>query len=83
MIMKKEDIAFEEAIKRLEAIAAELEAENASLEDSLKLYEEGIALIRRCNSLLDDAQRKIKMISVSPDGELCEVDFAENKVENN
>lgn len=81
--MKKEYISFEEAVKRLEVIASELEAENASLEESLKLYEEGIKLIRRCNSLLDDAQRKIKMISVSPEGELCEVDFAENKEENN
>lgn len=73
--MKKEELSFEEAIKRLEAIASELEGDKLALEDSLKLYEEGIRLIRYCNMMLEGAERKIKMIGINVDGELEEKDF--------
>ncbi|MBE6596176.1 MAG: exodeoxyribonuclease VII small subunit [Ruminococcaceae bacterium] len=73
---KFKDLSFEEAIRRLEAIAAELEVENTTLEASLKLYEEGIALVRYCNASLEAAERKVKILSVNPDGELCESDFS-------
>ena len=73
--MKKEELSFEEAIKRLEKIASELEGDKLSLEDSLKLYEEGIRLIRSCNTMLEGAERKIKMIGINADGEPEEKDF--------
>ena len=73
--MKKEELSFEEAIKRLEKIASELEGDKLSLEDSLKLYEEGIRLIRYCNTMLEGAERKIKMIGINADGEPEEKDF--------
>ncbi|MBE6531748.1 MAG: exodeoxyribonuclease VII small subunit [Ruminococcaceae bacterium] len=74
-MMKKEELSFEEAIKRLEKIASELEGDKLSLEDSLKLYEEGIRLIRYCNTMLEGAERKIKMIGINADGEPEEKDF--------
>lgn len=73
--MKKEELSFEEAIKRLEKIASELEGDKLALEDSLKLYEEGIRLIRYCNTMLEGAERKIKMIGINADGEPEEKDF--------
>ena len=73
--MKKEELSFEEAIKRLEAIASELEGDKLALEDSLKLYEEGIRLIRYCNTMLEGAERRIKMIGINADGEPEEKDF--------
>ena len=70
-------MTFEEAIRRLETVAAELEKENIELEVSLKLYEEGISLIRLCNEQLQNAERKIKILSMTQQGEILEVDFDE------
>lgn len=53
---------FEEALARLEQIIEELENGELNLEESLKLYEEGIALARHCNSKLDEAQGKVEML---------------------
>ena len=74
--MNKNDISFEDAVRRLEKIAAELEGANIALDDSLRLYEEGVKLIRYCNIMLEEAQRKIKRLSVNGEGELEEKDFS-------
>ena len=83
--MKKNELSFEDAVRRLEKIAAELEKENAVLDESLALYEEGVKLIRYCNSMLEDAERKIKILTVNADGEPQESDFgaAENNTDEN
>ena len=75
---KKETITFESAIARLEEIVKFLEKGNSSLDESLKLYEEGISLIRFCNNALDNAENKIKILSNDGNGNLIEKDFAEN-----
>ena len=49
------DLPFESALKRLEEIAGKLENGQATLDESLALYEEGIALIRHCNEQLNSA----------------------------
>ena len=68
-------MSFEDAIRRLEAIAAELEKEGSDLDASLKLYEEGVSLIRFCNEQLENAERKVKVLSMSSDGEILQTDF--------
>ena len=73
----KENLTFEGAVERLEEIVRLLENGKASLDDSLKLYEEGVSLVRFCNDALDNAEKKIKMLSVGADGELVEKDFIE------
>ena len=73
--MGKDELSFEVALKRLEAIATELEGAKTDLETSLKLYEEGIKLVRFCNDTLEQAERKVKMLSVNADGEPEEKDF--------
>lgn len=73
-----QDMNFEQAMERLEKITAELSREGITLEESLTLYEEGIALARMCNSRLEDTERKIKMLQISADGEIEEKDFLEN-----
>ena len=55
--------SFEDSLARLEEIAAELEEGSVGLEDALKRYEEGISLLRRCNGLLGNAQRRIELLS--------------------
>ena len=73
--MNKEELSFEEAVRRLEKISSELEREKIALDQSLKLYEEGVKLVRYCNKMLEDAERKIKLLSVNSDGEIEERDF--------
>ena len=73
----KEALTFESATERLEEIVKLLEKGNVSLDDSLKLYEEGISLVRFCNNALDNAERKIKILSINSDNSAKEIDFLE------
>lgn len=77
--IKNNDINFESSIKRLDEISASLERENVSLEDALTLYEEGVKLVRICNEQLESSERKIKLLKMSPDGEMIEEDLISAK----
>ena len=70
--MTKEDkeMQFEEAFKRLEAIVGNLESGDLSLEESMKLFEEGIGLTEACKSRLEDAEQKIQLLLKNSDGKL-------------
>lgn len=54
---------FEDGLKRLEEIVAKLESGNLSLDDSLKLFEEGVKLVRFCNERLAEAQQKVELLT--------------------
>lgn len=56
------DLKFEDCLSRLEQIVAALEAGNLPLEESLKVFEEGITLARHCARYLDDAERRIEVL---------------------
>lgn len=61
---------FEGKLARLQEIVQKMEDGSVSLEDSLKLFEEGIKLSRECNIQLTEAEQKVKMlISVSEQGQ--------------
>lgn len=74
---KKTELTFESASERLEEIVKLLERGNISLDESLKLYEEGVSLVRFCNASLDKAEKRIKMLVVGEDKQMVEVDFVE------
>ncbi len=79
-----ESISFEEAFRRLEEIVDKLEMGELSLEDSLKLYEEGIKYSRICLKILNDAEKRIEVVNISEDGDfsISEIDvgkFLENE----
>lgn len=76
--MTKKDISFEQALERLEEIADSLENGDFSLEESIKLYEEGVNLIKLCNSKLEGVESSIKIL-INNDGELTEEDFNPNE----
>ena len=61
--MENKEFSFEEAMKELESIVASLERGDVSLEDSLKLYEKGVGLVREANKLLSDAKERIIAVS--------------------
>ena len=67
--------SFEAAMKRLEEIVRTMERGELPLEESLKLFEEGTALVRSCTKQLDEAEMKIVRLMKGPDGEPVEQEF--------
>ena len=55
-------VKFEDALARLETIVTELERGDLPLNDSLKMFEEGIKLSKTCLKMLDDAERKVEIM---------------------
>lgn len=59
-------------IKKLEELAQKMESDELPLEESLKIFNEGIALIRQCNKKLEETELKISEILKDNSGELVE-----------
>jgi exodeoxyribonuclease VII small subunit len=59
---------FEKALERLEVIVTELERGELSLDDSLKIFEEGVKLSKTCLKMLDEAERKVEILVKDKDG---------------
>ena len=63
---KKDDIgelSFEESIKELTNIVGKIEQGQIPLQDSLEQYEKGMALIKQCRTILQNAEKRIEKIS--------------------
>ncbi|HEY9167348.1 MAG TPA: exodeoxyribonuclease VII small subunit [Candidatus Kryptonia bacterium] len=74
-VKQKENPTFEESLKRLEEIVEALEAGDAPLDESIKLYEEGMALAKSCMTQLNEAKLKLKKIQKDSSGSLEEGDL--------
>ena len=59
---------FEDALSKLEKIVSRLEEGDISLEESLKLFEEGIRLSRFCNQRLDEAEKRVDILLKDKEG---------------
>lgn len=57
------EIKFEEALKKLEKIVADLEGGKFSLDESLKKYEEGVRIVQSCSKILESAQKKVEVLT--------------------
>ena len=68
-------LTFEQSLKRLEEIVKQMEQGNVSLEDSLKLFEEGTELAASCSAQLDAAELKVVRLMKGPDGKPVEMEF--------
>ncbi|MBR5120056.1 MAG: exodeoxyribonuclease VII small subunit [Clostridia bacterium] len=66
--MTKKTITFEAAMERLEEITRILESGAEGLDESLKLYEEGVSLIRLCTQKLETAEQSVKVLQMREDG---------------
>ena len=64
----KGDLNFEPAIQRLEKIVAEMEGAELPLEAVLGKYEEGTRLVRFCSQKLEEAEKKIELLTKKADG---------------
>lgn len=68
---------FEKNLKRLEEIVQQLGDGNIALEESLKLFEEGVKISRECTSKLSEAEQRVKLLlGVNPDGSEVTKDFS-------
>ncbi len=72
---KKTELSFEQALERLETVVRELEDGTVPLDRSLSLYEEGVGLVRLCNTRLDEAERRITVLTKREDGSYDEKSF--------
>lgn len=59
---------FEENVEQLEKVVQELENGNLNLEDSIKKFEEGMAISKKCNEILEEAEKKITALIKKDDG---------------
>lgn len=69
---------FEQSVEELEVIARRLESGDATLDESLALFEQGVKLAKSCQKMLDEAEMKVSVLMVNPDGSIGEREFTEN-----
>lgn len=80
---KDKKLTFEQALEKLEQIVSDIEGGEVPLEKSIERYAEGIKLVKQCRGILDQAERKIQMLTQGEDGrmtvegELADEDTAE------
>lgn len=72
---------FEDAMKKLEEIVGKMEKGDMPLNDSLKMFEEGIKLTRFCSQELSKAEKKVELLTRDTKGELVAVPFEEEEDE--
>lgn len=77
MAKKESKASFEHSLARLEKIVDTLESGDVSLDDSLKMFEEGIQLSKECMETLNKAEIKIKQLTKDINGKLLMTDFEE------
>ncbi len=72
MKIDTENMTFESALARLEVIVKSLDSGNAPLDDSLNLFEEGVALVKFCNGKLDSAEQRVKIVTENGEQEFAQ-----------
>jgi len=76
--MKKQE-SFEELLTKLEEITSKLEKEeNISLDESMKLFEEGIQISKKCNQQIEEAEKKITIL-IRQNDEIKEENFIQDE----
>lgn len=76
------NITFEEGILALEETVKNLESGNLSLDASLEAFEEAVKLAKICNSHLEAAEQKVKILLETKDGRITDMPFATDGNEN-
>ena len=72
------EMKFEESMQTLEEIAKELESGELDLDESMSKFEEGMKLSKKCNEILENAEKKITIL-LQKEGELVEENFEQTE----
>ena len=75
--MAAKKLSFEESLAKLEEIVRHLEKGDLPLSESLKLFEDGTALLSACSKMLDDAEQKVVKLRKGSDRQPVETPFEE------
>lgn len=67
MTKKTKELKFDEALSTLEKYVEKLEDGNLSLEESLKVFEEGVKLTKFCEQKLEEAEGKVEFLKKTPE----------------
>ena len=70
---------FEASMERLETIVRQLEQGKYPLEEALKLFQEGTALVQSCTKLLDSAEQEIVKLTKTADGTPAETEYVRDE----
>lgn len=76
---RKKKLSFEEGMEQLEALTQRLGNGGLSLDESMKLYEEGVALSRQLEQILAEHRKKLEMIDPET-GEITSFEENENEL---
>lgn len=68
--MENNNMKFEDALARLEEIVGSLEGGGAPLDRSLELFEEGVSLVKLCNSMLEGARQRVTLLTENGETEM-------------
>ena len=66
--MNQQNSTFEANMQRLEQIVRAMERGDVALDESLKLFQEGTELVKKCSQMLDEAELQVKKVMTAPDG---------------
>ena len=75
IMAKKDEENFEELMNELEDITNKLENEKLPLEDSVKLFEKGIEISKKCNEKLENAEKRISILLNANSDDMSEENF--------
>ena len=75
--MAEKKLSFEQSLGRIDEIVKALENGDVPLDESMKLFEEGTALLRQCGGMLDAAEQQVVKLRKGPDGAPEELPFDE------
>ena len=73
--MTQDQPTFEDAMKALETVIAELESGELTLDESLAKYEAGVKTYRVCNKLLEGAEQKVQLLLKEGEGQFATAEF--------
>ena len=80
MCTNEQNKSFEENMKRLEQIVQAMERGDITLDESLKLFQEGASLVERCGKLLEEAEMMVTKVLANENGEVVEESFADESI---
>ena len=69
------NMKFEDAMIELESKVKKLESGSLTLDESITAFEEAVKLIRVCNKQLENAERRVRMLTEGNDGSITDVPF--------
>lgn len=74
-VKKNSVVSFEQGIEKLEQIINDLDKNDVPLDRALELFDQGIGLVKHCNSLLNSAEEQIKVLLEDKNGEFMTEQF--------